>query len=82
MQRAPGDSAALPALRDDYPRFRIWRETTGTRTRYIARRLSPGAHPHTVVTSDLSELRAELAAGASTAASTPEPGPAMPIAWA
>ena len=73
MQRAPGDHAALPALRDDYPHYRIWRETTSTRTRYIARALTPGTHPHTVVTADLSELRAELATGATTPAPTPEP---------
>ena len=73
MQRAPSDSTALPALRDDYPHFRIWREITGTRIRYIARRLTPATHPHTVVTTDLSELRAELAAGASTPPLTPEP---------
>jgi hypothetical protein len=73
MQRAPGDSTALPALRDDYPHFRIWRETSGTRIRYIARRLIPGAHPLTVVTAGLSELRAELAAGAAMPAPTPEP---------
>lgn len=67
MQRRPGDSSALPALRDEFPQFRIWRETTGNRTRYIARRLSRGTHPHTVVTSDLAELRTELTADPNAA---------------
>ena len=67
MQRPPGDSAALPALRDEFPDFRIWRETTGNRTCFIARRLSWGTHPHTVVTADLAELRAELGADPTTA---------------
>jgi hypothetical protein len=66
MQRPPGDNAALPALRDEFPDFRIWQEITGHRTRYIARRLSRGTHPHTVVTSDLAELRAELTADPGT----------------
>jgi hypothetical protein len=74
MERAPGDTTSarppagrddtgLPALRADFPQFRIWRETTGRRTRYIARSLHRGTRPHTVVTADLGELRAELSSG-------------------
>jgi hypothetical protein len=74
MERAPGkstsarpragqDDASLPAVRTDFPRFRIWRETVGNRTRYIARSLHQGTRPHTVVTADLAELRAHLSAG-------------------
>jgi hypothetical protein len=74
MERAPGNTtsarplaskadATLSVLRADFPQFRIWRETTGNRTRYIARSLHRGARPHTVVTADLAELRAELSAG-------------------
>jgi hypothetical protein len=64
MEHASGNSdISLPAVRSEFPQFRIWRETEGTRTRYIARGLSPGVRPHTVVTADLSELRAELSHG-------------------
>jgi len=48
---------ALAVLRDDYPGYRIWREITPGRERYIARSLHIGLNPHTVVTADLSELR-------------------------
>jgi hypothetical protein len=51
------DVALLLALRADNPCFRIWHEVTGNRIRYIARRLDPGRGLHTVVTSDLTELR-------------------------
>lgn len=54
------DGTTLTALRADFPAFRIWREITTGRTRYIARRLHPGPGPHTVVTHDLAELRAAL----------------------
>jgi O-methyltransferase involved in polyketide biosynthesis len=48
---------ALAVLRDDYPGYRIWREITPGRERYVARSLHMGLNPHTVVTADLSELR-------------------------
>jgi hypothetical protein len=51
----------LAGLRASFPQFRIWRETIGERRRYVARRLAPGTHPHTVVTPDPAELRAALA---------------------
>jgi hypothetical protein len=68
MERRSGGAAgnseiSLPALRSEFPQFRIWRETEGNRARYIARSLFPGVHPHTVVTPDLAELRAELRQG-------------------
>ena len=47
----------LAVLRDDYPGYKIWREVTPGRERYIARSLHFGLNPHTVVTADLSELR-------------------------
>jgi hypothetical protein len=50
----------LAALREEFPRFRIWRERTCDRIRYVARSLQPGLNPHTVVTDDLDELRAAL----------------------
>jgi hypothetical protein len=52
--------APLTALRADFPCFRIWREETYDRARYIARSLHPGLNPHTVVTDDAGELRAAL----------------------
>src|SRR6266498_6040282 len=48
---------ALAVLRDDYPGYRIWREITPGRERYVARSLRMGLNPHTVVTADLNELR-------------------------
>jgi O-methyltransferase involved in polyketide biosynthesis len=71
MERAPGPTGraprpasqadtSLPALRAEFPQFRIWQETIGDRTRYIARRLDPGSGTHTVVTPDPGELRTAL----------------------
>jgi hypothetical protein len=54
---------SLPALRAEFPQFRIWREIEGSRTRYIARSLFLGVRPHTVVTPDLAELRTVLRQG-------------------
>jgi S-adenosyl methyltransferase len=53
----------LAALRAEFPRFRIWREAIGERVRYVARRMEPGARPHTVVTADPGELRETLSGG-------------------
>ena len=68
MEHAPGGVAgngetSLPALRSEFPQFRIWREAEDSRVRYIARSLFPGVRPHTVVTPDLAELRAKLSQG-------------------
>jgi hypothetical protein len=54
-------SDELATLRREYPGFRIWMETIGGRTRYIACRTHLGKSPHTVVTTDLAELLAALA---------------------
>ena len=51
---------ALAVLRDDYPGYKIWREVTPGRERYVARSLHFGLNPHTVVTADLGELREVL----------------------
>ena len=48
---------ALAVLRGDYPGYKIWREITGDRERYVARSLHFRLNPHTVVTADLGELR-------------------------
>jgi hypothetical protein len=50
----------LAALRQDFPRFRIWREATGERVRYVAVRQRPGTSLHTLVTADFTELRTVL----------------------
>jgi hypothetical protein len=50
----------LAALQRDFPGFRIWQEATGERTRLVAVRRQHGTSPHTVVTADLTELRAVL----------------------
>jgi hypothetical protein len=50
-------------LRAEFPGHRIARETIVDRIRYVARRQRDGAHPRTVITRDLSELRAALEAG-------------------
>ena len=59
----------LADLQQDFPGYRIWQEPMGDRIRLVAVRRKPGTSPHTLVTTDLSELRAALAN------STPTPGP-------
>jgi hypothetical protein len=54
------DRGSLVRLRNDFPGYRIWREVTGSRVRYIARRLQPGPGLHTLVTTDLDEMRGIL----------------------
>jgi hypothetical protein len=55
---APADP--LPALRADFPAFRIWREDVCDRVLYVTRSLHLGLNPYTVVTDDPAELRAAL----------------------
>lgn len=57
---ASGAAEMLAGLCREFPDFRIWREITGDRTRYIARSLHPGTGPHTVITAELGELREVL----------------------
>jgi hypothetical protein len=64
--------AILAALRAEFPGFRVWAEPAGGRYRFVARRRQPGTGLHTVVTSDLAELRTALAA----ARNEQEPAPA------
>lgn len=56
----PLPAAELAILQAQFPCFRIWRERTCDRARYVARSLHPGLNPHTVVTDDIDELRAAL----------------------
>jgi hypothetical protein len=53
----------LTGLQSEFPAFRIWREEFPGRSRYVARSRYPGLNPHTVVTTDLRELRAALQPG-------------------
>lgn len=55
------DLAGLQTARRDFPRYQIDIDLAHDRRRYIARRTQPGPGPHTLITSDLTELRAELA---------------------
>ena len=58
--QASREADELARLCRELPEFRIWRETTCDRTRYIARSRRLGTSPHTVVTGDLAELRDAL----------------------
>jgi anti-sigma regulatory factor (Ser/Thr protein kinase) len=64
----------LPALRQQFPAYRIWREDTCGRARYVAQRARPGLHPHTVVTEDPAELRTALDPLRSCAPAPRRPG--------
>jgi hypothetical protein len=54
------EPADLESTRRDFPRYQIDEELLWGRRRYIARRVQPGPGPHTLITGDLAELRAEL----------------------
>ncbi|MEP7023814.1 MAG: hypothetical protein ABJB47_08385, partial [Actinomycetota bacterium] len=56
----------LTGLRADFPQFRIWREMTLDRIRYVSRRLHHDLQPHTVITQDPAELREILRAAQDT----------------
>ena len=58
----------LAHLKEDFPAFRIWQETTGERIRLVAVRRHHGISPHTVVTADAAELRAALSSTRSATA--------------
>jgi hypothetical protein len=64
---------SLDNLRADFPGYTIDTEARSDDdpTRYIAVRREPGPGPHTVVTADPAELRAELATRRSPAVPTP-----------
>ncbi len=56
----PPQRADLDAARRDFPGYQIEVEPIPGRRRYIARRTQSGPGPHTLITSDLIELRTEL----------------------
>lgn len=69
----------LTGLRLAFPGFRIWREMTGDRVRYVARSMRLDAGLHTVVTADPAELRALLGdAPARRQVADGEPGTGAP----
>jgi len=51
----------LTELQQDFPGYRIWQEPMGDCLRLVAVSRRPGASPHTLVTTDPSELRSALA---------------------
>jgi hypothetical protein len=61
----PGDTSpsVVAALRKEFPGYRISRELFVGQVQYVACRLNPGTHPHTVMTADPDKLRAALMAG-------------------
>jgi hypothetical protein len=61
----PGDTSpsVVAALREEFPGYRISRELVVGQVRYLACRLHPSTHPHTVMTADPDKLRATLRAG-------------------
>jgi hypothetical protein len=59
---APPDPDELALIAAGFPGFWVWRQTVLDRTRYVALGRDLNTHPHTVVTSDLEELAATLAA--------------------
>ena len=65
----------LTGLQAEFPAFRIWREGFPGRSRYVARSRYLNLNPHTVVTTDLRELRDVLQP-------RPSPDAVVPIAQA
>jgi hypothetical protein len=63
----------LAVLQVQFPCFRIWREQTCDRARYVARSLHRGMNPYIVVTDDLDELRAALEPSRQAACPRPHP---------
>jgi hypothetical protein len=62
-------SDAFGEVQREFPHYRIWQEVSGARDpRYAAKARNLAVNPHTVVTADLAEMRATLAA------SPPPPG--------
>jgi hypothetical protein len=60
----PGDTSpsVVAALRAEFPDYEFSRVVAVGQVRYVASRRHPGTHPHTFMTADPEELRAELKA--------------------
>jgi len=48
-------------LQQDFPGYRVWQEAMGDRIQLVAVRRKAATSPHTLVTTDVAELRATLA---------------------
>jgi len=66
---AAREVSALLELQKEFPGFVIWREITGDRARYVAKRTRSDVSPHTAICATPAELREVLA-------DTGEPPPA------
>jgi S-adenosyl methyltransferase len=63
----PVVSDDLAVVRADFPAYQIWQEEGRSQPRYVARSRAWRLNPHTVVTSDLAELRDALSPAHSAA---------------
>jgi hypothetical protein len=61
----PGDTSpsVVAALQEEFPAYQISRQLAVGQVGYVACRLHPGTHPHTVMSADPAKLRAALTAG-------------------
>ncbi len=69
----------LTILQRDFPGYRIWRENTLTGSRYIARSPHLNQNPHTLITHDPAEVRAELSAAKPPQPPTAVTRPVIPL---
>jgi hypothetical protein len=74
------DTRVLRDLQQDYPHFVIWREATPGGVHYHARSTDLSNHPHTVVTTDLNELRDTLRHATRHGQSPPAESPKTSLA--
>jgi len=70
---AAREVSALLELQKEFPGFVIWREITGDRTRYVAKRTRSDVSPHTAICATMAELRAVLAGHGA------QPGPGRQV---
>ena len=70
---AAREVSALLELQKEFKGFVIWREVTGDRARYVAKRTRSDVSPHTAICATPAELRTVL-----TGASAPVPRRALP----
>ena len=70
---AAREASALLELQKEFPGFAIWREITGDRARYVAKRTRADVSPHTAICATMAELRSVL-----SGAGVPEPRRALP----
>ena len=57
---AAHEVSALLELQKEFPGFVIWREITGNRARYVAKRTRSDVSPHTAICATMAELRTVL----------------------